>query len=145
MSQCHILARMWDDECPKSCSDRQRYYLDYASRLARKSTMTHKHGAIIVIKDTIISTGYNQTFEHMCHRHSIHAEVDAISKVKSKSLNEAELYVVRIGCKSMEFPLKYSKPCCDCQKVIEKYGVGKVFYSTNYEYDMVVKQQLSSS
>jgi len=38
----------------------KKIYLDIASKIALKSPMyTHKHGAIIIYKDKIASTGFN--------------------------------------------------------------------------------------
>jgi deoxycytidylate deaminase len=72
----------------------------------------------------------------MCHGFSIHAEVDALTKVKGRKniLSEAELYVARIGkfnpAAPSTFCLKYSKPCRECSKAILKQGIRKVYYST---------------
>jgi deoxycytidylate deaminase len=129
-----------DDIPPKATTDRQRFFLDRAARAAMKSTMTHKHGAIIVKNDDIIAEGHNHHFIHMCHKFSIHAEVDAMRKAKKiHNLYECELYVVRIGPRSFDHCLKYSKPCCDCQKAILKHGIKKAYYSTNSEYDAMLK------
>jgi deoxycytidylate deaminase len=124
------------EEMPRNCNERQQYYLKHAAKVANKSEMEHKHGAILVHNDTIIGSGFNHKHEHMCHKYSIHAEVDALLKVKAKKrhiLQDAEMYVVRIGNTKLQCPLKYSRPCCDCQKVIQKYGIKKVYYSTNFD------------
>ena len=105
--------------------------------------MEHKHGAIIVHDNVVISSGFNYHYEHMCHKKSIHAEVDALLNVRGRRrhvLSEAEMYVVRIGTKSMDCPLKYSRPCCDCQKAIMKYGIPKVYYSTSSEYNQIIEK-----
>lgn len=132
-----------DEVCPKSGSDRQQYLLQCAAKVAQKSSMEQKHGAVIVVDNAIIATGFNYHYEHMCHKNSIHAEVDALMNVKGRRRNQlsyAEMYVVRIGTKSMDCPLKYSRPCCDCQKAITKYGIRKVFYSTSYEYNECIRE-----
>lgn len=137
MSSC------WDHDCPKTSNERQSYFLDYAAKIAQKSVMEHKHGAIIVLDNEIIATGFNYLYEHMCHKNSIHAEVDALLNVKGRRRNmltEAEMYVVRIGPRNMDCPLKYSRPCCDCQKAIMKYGIRKVYYSTSHEYNQLVER-----
>jgi deoxycytidylate deaminase len=137
MSSC------WNDTSPKSCNDRQNYFLQCAAKVAQKSVMDHKHGAIIVLDNTVIATGFNYLYEHMCHKKSIHAEVDALLNVKGRRrnmLNDAEMYVVRIGTKNMDCPLKYSRPCCDCQKAITKYGIRKVYYSTSCEYNQIIEK-----
>lgn len=105
-----------------------------------KSVMNHKHGAIIVHKKKIIATGFNYILKQYYHEFSIHAEISAINSLKGSQqlktiLPECELYVVRIGPNEYHETLKYSKPCCKCQKVINKFGIRKAYYSTNYEYD----------
>lgn len=136
-------ADTWTDNTPpKACTERQEHFLRVAAKMASKSSMTHQHGAVIVLDNAIISTGYNYAYDHMCHTNSIHAEVDALIKVKGvrkNLLTDAEMYVVRIGPNTMSNQLKYSKPCCSCQKAIAKYGIRKVYYSTSFEYNSFVK------
>lgn len=132
-----------DDAPPKEMTDRQRCFLDKASRIAMKSVMTHKHGCVIVYCGEIISEGYNHFFTHMCHKYSIHAEVDAINKAKKMRhiLPDCEMYVVRIGTERFNHCLKYSKPCTSCTAAINKYGIKKIYYSTNSEYERLWLEQ----
>lgn len=104
-------------------------------QLARKSTMLHRHGAIIVHNGTIVAEGYNRIALHLEHAFSIHAEVDALSKIKHKGrkfLDECTLIVVRIGSEKRG-GFKDSKPCESCQRAIKNYGIRKVFYSVSSE------------
>ena len=120
---------------------KQNYYLDIAAQAALKSDMNHKHGAIVVYKKNVIATGNN----YYKGEHSIHAEVDAISKLRGKNkeiLPQCDLYVVRIGPEKMQHHLKYSKPCCNCQKYISKKCIKRTFYSTNYSYDVAIAEHL---
>ena len=107
-------------------------YVEFATYLAKKSQMNHQHGCVIVHKGKIISTGYNKPLKP---GYSIHAEADAIAKAKkilpTCEMKNCKLYVVRIGNNAM--PLKYSKPCDNCCKIIMKSKIGKVFYSTSYQ------------
>ena len=116
-------------------SEKQKEYLSIAAKIAEKSPMyPHKHGAIIVYKEKIIASGYNYYMGDF----SIHAEVAAISKIKKKQkhkLRNCDIYVVRIGPKSFNNPLKYSKPCPNCQDTIIKNNIKNAYYSTSYEYD----------
>lgn len=126
----------FDEIFPKEMSLKQKNYLNIAAQIAMNSVMNHKHGAIIVYKKDIIAVGFN----HLQSTFSVHAEIDAISKIKGKDkdiLTKCELYVVRIGPKKFNNTLKYSKPCSDCQNYIEKRGIKKIFYSTNYAYDTI--------
>jgi deoxycytidylate deaminase len=105
---------------------------DRASQVARKSTMLHRHGAIIVHDGEIVAEGYNHLALYMEHAYSIHAEVDALTKIKTrgkKFLEECTLIVVRIGTDKMNNPFKDSKPCESCQRAIKNYGIRRVFYS----------------
>jgi len=128
----------FDEEDVKPTTRKQKKYIDLASKIAMKSVMTQKHGAIIVYKKKIIATGFNYNINNL---YSIHAEMDALACIKKQDkhlLPECELYVVRIGPSRLDNPLKYSKPCYNCQNSIRKYNIKKTFYSTNYEYDDII-------
>lgn len=132
----------YDDIDPVICKDKHKYYLDIAASVAINSPMSHKHGAVIVHKKKIISTGYNYFFTQLTKNYSIHAEVAAINSLKGKMkdiLSECELYIVRIGPVNYQDILKYSKPCLKCQDYINKYEIKKTYYSTNYNYDNITK------
>jgi deoxycytidylate deaminase len=127
----------FDENDVKTMHYKQEEYLRTAAEVAMNSMMNHKHGAVIVHKKNIIATGYNY---HYCN-HSIHAEIAAISQLKGKEkeiLPECELYVVRIGSNIHNHPLKYSKPCTNCQNYIAKKCIKRTFYSTNYEFDELI-------
>lgn len=130
----------FEEDVPlKSCKDKQYSFLKRAMNLAQKSTCEQqRHGCVIVKDDDIISEGFNYKSEHFSHCLSIHAEVAAIAKLgkrKRKFMSQCDMYVVRIGRDSMGNPLKYSKPCPNCMKAIQKAGLRKVYYSTNREFD----------
>jgi deoxycytidylate deaminase len=127
----------FDEEDVKPTTRKQKKYIDLASKIAMKSVMTQKHGAIIVYKKEIIATGFNYNINNL---YSIHAEMDALASMKKQYkhlLPDCELYVVRIGPDRFDNPLKYSKPCFNCQNAITKLCIKKTFYSTNYEYDNI--------
>jgi deoxycytidylate deaminase len=132
-----------DDDISKLKDDT---YLKIAAEIAKKSTMTQKHGCVIVYKKQVIATGYN-TMPNMFN-HSLHAEINAIKKVKNRRyiLKDCDLYIVRIGPDSLENVLKYSKPCANCTKCILNYKIRRVFYSTNFEYDeFLLKNNLTTN
>lgn len=113
-------------------SPKHEIFVERAATLAQKSDiLNHKHGCVIISnRGKIIAEGYNYFWRNM----SVHAEIDALSKVKNlKSLGSCSMYVVRIGTAQMGHPLKYSRPCEDCTGTILKYGIGKVYYSTSYD------------
>jgi len=125
-------------EVPKDSNERQNYFLHKAAQLAFRSNLNHRHGCVVVNSQTneIISTGYNHTSEHLFHSFSMHAEIDALRKIKrNMDLSNAEMYVVRIGPESLGNPLKLSKPCEGCAKQILKVNLGRVYYSwSDIEY-----------
>lgn len=124
-----------DDDISKLKNEQ---YLQFAAEIAKKSTMTQKHGCIIVYKKQVIATGYN-TMPHMYSR-SLHAEINALNKVKHKQsiLKDSDMYIVRIGTDLFDNVLKYSKPCEDCTRHIVSNKIRRVFYSTNYEFDTFI-------
>jgi deoxycytidylate deaminase len=127
-----------DSISPKIINRKHGFYFSKASKIAEKSSMTHQHGCVIVSDEgNILSCGYNKMEDFMCHKYSIHAEIDAICKVKKNKsiLQQSTMYIVRISKRGIA--LKYSKPCSDCQKMIEKYGIKRVYYSTSYEFDKI--------
>lgn len=111
----------------------QSKFLERAAKIALKSNMYRQHGAVIVIGDQIVAEGYNHDYIRLCHKYSIHAEVHAINKARKlrMDLTEADLYVVRIGKQSMDYPLRYSRPCESCAEYIKKVGIKRVYYSLN--------------
>ena len=126
-----------DDIHAKNSNEKQKEYLEEAAKIALKSPMGHKHGAVVVYKNKVIASGHNYYISDF----SIHAEVAALSCIKGKYkhiLPDCELYVVRIGPDKYDNPLKYSKPCYNCQHTILKSNIKKAFYSTNYDYDIMI-------
>lgn len=116
------------------------YYFDYAKKLAKKSTMVKRHGCVITKNGKIISTGYNTNFHCKKNGHwSIHAEVAAIMSCNPLYLKNATLYVLRLGYENSPNELMSSTPCKNCEKVIRKYKIKNIFYSTS-KNNIIVKK-----
>jgi deoxycytidylate deaminase len=133
-----------DENTIKTSSEKQYSFFKRAMNVALKSQcINHRHGCVIVKDDEIISEGYNHRQYHLYHKMSVHAEVDALSKLKhnKKIMSTCDLYVVRIGGDSMGNPLKYSRPCKDCEKAIKKSGIKRVYYSTNLEFEEIMERE----
>lgn len=123
---------MIHEPIPKMPNEKQQIFLRKAAQLALRSNMLHRHGCIVVNSQTgeILSSGYNHNYIHMYHKMSCHAEYDALRKIKKTfDLTNAEMYVVRIGTDKMGYPLKLSKPCEGCRKLIERAQIARVYYS----------------
>jgi deoxycytidylate deaminase len=120
----------------KTISSIQSDYFKKALDIAILSNLSHKHGALLIHKNKIISIGYNYFEPYLNKSLSIHAEVACILNIKKSArniLNECEMYVIRLS--PIKGVCKYSKPCDNCMNFINKYNIRKVYYSTNYEYD----------
>jgi len=123
----------------KVANGSESFYFSLASFVAHKSDCRTKHGAVVVHRGRVVSTGYNH--EHGFDRHastylnnhiSCHAECDALRNCPNKQfLRGADLYIVRINLNSDG--LLNSEPCRNCKMVIENYmrrfGLRNVYYS----------------
>lgn len=124
------------NEISKVITRKHDLFISVAAKIAEKSTMQQKHGAVIVYKNKIIATGFNHTCDYMNSNYSIHAEVAAISQIfyNKQLLELCDIYVVRIA-PAFNNCLKNSKPCKNCTKFINKYKLRNTYYSTNDLYE----------
>ena len=126
-----------DDNTIKVINRKHELFLSMAAKIAEKSTMLQKHGAIIVYKNKIIASGYNYRCSYMNTNFSIHAEIAAITNLfhNKKVLPYCDIYVVRIAPDTYDKCLINSKPCLSCTNFIVKYNLKNIYYSTNYNYE----------
>ena len=100
----------------------------------------HRHAAVIVKAGRVLSVGRNRDKTHPdavgvdedgeVFTRTIHAEMDAFSRVKNKNhLKGATIYVARKG-RNDEAGM--SCPCKMCQGLISKYGLKKAVFTTEY-------------
>lgn len=114
-------------------SKKQKAYMNMARYLATKSAMKHKHGAVVVKSGRVLGTGFNKSRNHpnvvMEGRHRIdcgyHAEAVAIREAGQKARG-ATIFVARINRHGSDL---LSKPCDNCQKLIEESGVKNVIFT----------------
>lgn len=103
---------------------------------ANKSTMLHRHGAVIVGKNgEILGQGFNHYTSFYSHQFSMHAEIAAIQNMKKKKRGfiqpeDLTMIVVRVAGKEGSYTM-LSKPCCNCKREIQKIGIKRVFYSVS--------------
>ena len=103
--------------------------LDLAIDEANRSAQNHKHGAVVVQGGKVVASGHNKVTTRVpSHMYSKHAEMAAIDQFssKTKTLNDACVYVVRIG----KCGLADSTPCVLCQQFMKQRGIKRVFFST---------------
>lgn len=116
-----------------SLSNKDKRFLDIARSLAFSSKENNKHGAIIVKNRRVLGVGKNKRKNHpsiVSENHiklhcSVHAEEDAI-KNSNTQLKGATIYVARVNNFGID---RNSKPCSNCQALIEKHGIKKVVYT----------------
>lgn len=119
-------------------SKKQLEILEVAFKEAQKSTMQFKHGAVLVQGNRILGTCHNYSSKkksfHGPTPFSMHAEVGALMKTIFHSRKQIKknrglirLYVIRV---TNAGKVLNSKPCSNCQRMMKKFGVDCVYYST---------------
>lgn len=103
------------------------------------------HAAVIVKGGNILSIGINRpkmnSYVKFYGNHencgSIHAELDAIFRVRRKiDLSGCKLYVARLTKRGV---VGMSAPCGMCKRVIQSYGIKRVYYTVDENTYAVMK------
>ena len=99
----------------------------------------HRHAAVIVKSGRVLSVGRNRNKTHPDSvlyedgekiLKTIHAELDAISRVKNKEqLKGATIYVARLGRNGHP---GMSCPCKMCQHLIDRHHLKRAVFTTEY-------------
>ncbi|AVH84937.1 hypothetical protein RsoM2USA_8 [Ralstonia phage RsoM2USA] len=101
-------------------------------------------GAVIARNRNVLSVGTNQTKTHTLqkefnvHRkfdtvdvdHCIHAEIDAINKVRYRDLSNCSIYIYREKQEKKKTVLGMARPCAACMEAIIRHGIKHVYYTT---------------
>lgn len=104
-----------------------------------------KLGCIIIYKNAIISTGYNNNKSHPVQKrynsyrfsedgnHKIHAETMALLHIRALNINwrKIKIYIYR-EFKNGKPAL--ARPCSSCMAMIKDLGIKNIYYTTNYGY-----------
>jgi dCMP deaminase len=127
--------------------DKDNYYLDIAETVLKRSTCTRrKYGAVIVLNDEVIATGYNgaprgrkncmdlgrcmrdeleipngERYE-LCR--GVHAEQNAIISAARRDMLGATLYLSGRDAKTNTL-LQATTPCLICRRFIINAGIKK--------------------
>ena len=132
--------------------DKENYYLDIAETVLERSTCLRRHyGAIIVLNDEIIATGYNgaprgrkncfdletclrddlgiPNFERYELCRSVHAESNAIISASRRDMIGATLYLSGRDAKTGEL-LEDTMSCFMCRRLIINSGIVKTVCRT---------------
>ena len=128
--------------------NKDKKYMDFVRRLATSNNMKMKLAACLVIRNEIISVGFNSDKSHPLQKRFSknneaifkHAEVDCIIKalkiVDEEDLKDATLYVHRVKKQNKgdaNWVTGMAEPCPGCVKAIEHFGIKRTVYSTDQE------------
>lgn len=113
-------------------SKKQKAYMNVARFLATKSTMRHKHGAVVVKSGRVLGMGYNKrrndprNLNPGRHRYDsgCHAEMSALKNVSDP--RGAIIFVARVNRSGNDL---LSKPCEICASELKRLGIKKVIYT----------------
>ena len=105
-----------------------------------ENQIQHRHAAVIVKAGRVLSIGRNRDKTHpdaigiddkgQVFTRTIHAEMDAIAKVKNKDhLKGATIYVARKGRNKKA---GMSCPCKMCQRLIAQHGMKRAVFTTEH-------------
>lgn len=139
-------------------NSRDEKYMSFTRRMAIQNSNSQnraKLAASIVIRNEIISVGYNSYKTHPLQKRFSknieaifkHAEVDSIIRalrhVDAEELSKATLYVYRVKKLSkdhIDWSDGYAEPCCGCKQAIVNFNIKKVVYSTDEDFSFVEKK-----
>jgi cytidine deaminase len=106
--------------------------VDTLIRIAKTSSLMHKHSACLMQSGKMCSVAVNKHFQSTWKNEpicvSIHAEIGALFNCNAKSSKGMDILVVRIG-KSQK--MRNSRPCNACIEKLQKKGIRKAYYSTD--------------
>lgn len=117
-----------------SLVSRHQRFAKIALDLAAAAThdVTHQLCALVVCKNQVLSVGYNQPKTHPISADTkmqqLHAEMHAVLGCPEAAVEGAEVIVARI--KPSGKP-GLARPCEVCEKILRRFGVRRVFYTTN--------------
>jgi dCMP deaminase len=132
--------------------DKENYYLDIAETVMERSTcLRRKYGAIIVLNDEIVATGYNgaprgrkncDDLEYCTRENlkipsgeryelcrSVHAEANAIISAARRDISGGTLYLAGVEASTGEY-VQDTTPCAMCKRFIINAGLTKVICRT---------------
>lgn len=120
-------------------TQRDLYFLKLAFAMSKYSDYKRVHiGAVIVKKNSVISTGCNKIKSHPIQRlynnryldyhtkNCLHAEIDALIKAEDSDCKGATLYVARRG---LDNKIRLSKPCDACFNYAKDLGIKRIVYT----------------
>lgn len=110
-------------------------FFELAKRLSKYSDHTqHRHGCIIVHKNRVVSTGYNEKKTHTQSLHKfnyLHAEISALIGLDFEKTKGCTAYIYR---EDRNGNPAMSRPCVACLETIKRAGIKTIYYSVTNNY-----------
>lgn len=128
-----------DEPRPHHLNEAISRLLEHYEKEIDTNLLSSFHCALIYAGGRLLSTGFNRqktnsfvtTFAHHEFVQSIHAEVDAILRVRKKiDLRGTKMYVAKVGRTPV---IGDSRPCPMCFEALQLYGIKKVIYTVGSE------------
>lgn len=107
--------------------------------VAEKSNVNSRHSCALVVDNNIITLGFNRYCNNKKYSNTIHAEIDALFKLKTKikTREKVDIIIIRLSNYNNEI-LKNSKPCNHCIIHLKKYHestkifINRIYYSNEH-------------
>lgn len=101
--------------------------LPLAVSQAKKSSMIHKHGAVVFKNKTILGAGFNQHNgpPHSKRKFSIHSEKSALTGLRQDQIYGASMLAVRVNNSG---ELISCAPCRGCTKLMKRKGIKRCYW-----------------
>lgn len=129
-------------------------YFDVARSISKLSDFHKSHtGCVVVYRKQIISTGCNRVkthpiqrqyntyrFNEITDRHCVHAEVDALSKIRHHNVDWSRVSVYVYREHRVTGALMMARPCESCMRFMRELGVRHIYYTgyDSYNYELRV-------
>lgn len=128
------IRKMLMKEKRTNLSNRDRKWLNKATKLAKMSQCSQRHGTVVTIGGRIVSVGINTDrynpretqYEIDPNVLAIHAEIAALRALGNEARG-AKVYVSRWMHKSYKTGL--SRPCDNCYEALVEAGVKEIIYT----------------
>jgi len=106
-------------------------YIEHADKIASKSPCNFKVSCLLIDKKgKIVASGYNHHSNiRVMGQPTVHAEFDALKKVRKPSTNLVAFIYRKNG--------RIITPCQSCYKILKAYGIMDVFYTAGEIEDKI--------
>lgn len=111
-------------------------FIEQAVKVANKSPCNFKISCLLIDnRGKVVATGYNHhSNRRIAGQPTVHAEVDALSKVRKPSSNLVAFIYRKNG--------RIVTPCHSCFKILKAYGIIEVWHSAGETEDEFIIRKM---